>query len=415
MALKTGTIIHDVHGFVVDRIQTGGVSNLNIPEETVRELGNWKNVAKVRDNPDLSFDLESWDVSTEFEALMTFVDPTTVVDGDLFNLDNAIPLDIISPFKKKVGDYTTPKGLIIPYLTLESSTYRFGVGTTNATQQHTFRGDSYYFVPGSPYYEEFSGDGVTGTFALAHTAVPYSYKGDTIYVPTVCVIFSDGSYKRLFFGSDYDTTSANFTILDPATNAPSGSTLRVCYGSATIATYPQSGLNPSGHTVHQGISVKPAAVRGKDIDVYVGTSAATPVFSRWTSVQNFQVQRKVTLDKDQEFGNAQYVSQDYDTPDVTGSIGVRPRDLDDLWDKVHQVANVPDNEIVGALTSVALPLEVRISDPDTGVRLKTFYVPDARFKIPAVQGRVGQKQEVTFDFGSDTGELDIYMGDRAGT
>lgn len=415
MAVKSGSIIHDIHGFVADRLQTGGVSNLNIPEETIRELGNWKNVAKLYDTPDLSFDLESFDVSTELEALFTFVDPTSVVNGDAFSLDDAIPLDVISPFKNRVGEFTTPKGLIIPSLTLESSTYRFGTGTTNATQQHTLRGDSVFYVPGTPYYEEFSGDGSTGTFTLAHTAIVHNDGADAVFVPSLCVVFSDGSYRRLFFGEDYTNTSTTFTVLDPSDDAPAGSTLRACYGSATIATYPQVGLNPSGHTVHEGVSVKPGAVRGKDIDVYVGTNAATPVFSRWTSVQNFEIQRRITLDKDQEFGNAQYVGQDYDTPDVTGTLGVRPRDLQDLWDKIHQVTGVPDNEIVGTATSISVPIELRVSDPETGNRLKTFYIPDARFKVPAIQGRVGQKVEVSFEFGSDTGDLQIFKGNRAGT
>lgn len=406
MAIKSGAIIHDVHGFVVDRIQTGGSSNLNIPEEKIKELGNWRSVATVRDSPDLSFDIESFDVSTEFEALLNFVDPTTVVNGDVFNLDLAVPMDVISPFKTAQGQFTAPKGLIIPYLTLESSTYRFGT-RANATQQHTLRGDSYFFVDGTPYYQEFAGDGATATFNFDHTALPYNHSGSTYFAAGACVVFSDGTYKRLFLDQHYTNTSGDITILDPAEDAPAGSTVRVVYGSADVATYPQ--------TAHQGVSVKPAAVRGKDIDVYIGTAGATPTFSRWTSVQSFEVTRQVSLDKDEEFGNAQYVSQDFDIPEVTGSVGIKPRDLDDLWDKVYQVANVSSGELAGALSSVALPVELRVHDPETGVRLKTFYVPDARFKIPAVQGRVNQKAEVTFEFTSDGGELDIFKGNRFGT
>lgn len=406
MAIKSGAIIHDANGFVVDRIQTGGSNNLNIPEERIKELGNWRSVATIRDTPDLSFDLESFDVSTEFEALLNFVDPTTTVNGDLFNLDLAVPMDVISPFKTAQGQFTAPKGLIIPYLTLESSTYRFGV-RANATQQHTLRGDSYFFVDGSPYYQEFAGDGVTATFNFDHTAQEYNHGGKTYFAVGACVVFDDGTFKRLFLDEHYTNSSSGITILDPATDAPANSIVRVVYGSSDVATYPQ--------TVHQGVSVKPAAVRGKDIDVYVGTADATPTFTRWTSVQSFEVNRRVTLERDDEFGNPQYVSQDFDIPEVTGSVGVKPRDLSDLWDKVYQVANVDPGEIAGALSSVTLPLELRVHDPDTGVRLKTFYVPDARFKVPAIQGRVNQKAEVSFEFSSDGGSLDIYKGNRAGT
>src|SRR5688572_20638373 len=173
MAIKAGQILHDANGFVVDRIQTGGVGNLNIPEEKIYELGNYNTVATVRDIPDLSFDLESLDVSTEIEALNLFRDPTAVIDGDEFDFIDAVPLDVISPFKSSQGQYDIIRGLVIPYLTLENVTYRFGT-RANATQSYTLRGDSVYYIPGSPYYEEFTGDGVEDTFTLAHTAIPYN-------------------------------------------------------------------------------------------------------------------------------------------------------------------------------------------------------------------------------------------------
>lgn len=405
MAVKAGQLLHDAHGFVIDRIQTGGVSNLSIPEERINELGNFDSVATVRDTPDLSFDLESFDMSTELEALLTFTDPTAAVAGTEYDLDDAKPLDIISPFKPATNVYEIQHGLIVPYLTLESSTYRFAV-RQNGTQQHTLRGDAYFFVPGTPYYEEFDGDGGTATFNLSNTALDYQYGGDTQHVVAACVVFSDGSYKRLFYGDDYTDTDSDITISDPANDTPAGSTLRVCYGSATLATYPA--------TVHEGVSTKPAAVRAKNIDIYIGTNAATPTFTRWTSVQSFEVTRRVTLDADEEFGNPFYVSQDYDVPEVSGSITVRPRDLDELWDKVYEVADVNADEIAGPLTAVALPMEVRVTDDD-GVRVKTFYTPDARFTVPGLQGRVQQKLEPQFNFSSDTGSLKIYEGNRYGT
>lgn len=405
MAIKSGQFLHDAYGFVVDRIQTGGVGSLSVPEEKIYELGNFNSVATVRDTPELSFDVESYDMSTEFEALLTFADPLAAAAGTEYDLSDAKPLDIISPFKTATGLYTTPKGVIVPYLTLEQSTYRFAV-RQSATQQHTLRGDSYFFVDGSPYYEEFSGDGLTGNFALGETAIEYNYSGDTIHCVGVCVVFSDGTYKRLFYGDHYTDTSSQLTILDPATDAPSGSTIKVVYGSATVASYPQ--------TVHQNVSTKPAAVRAKDIDIYVGDAAATPTFTRWSSVQSAEVTRRVNLDRDEEFGNPFVVGQDYDVPEVSGSVTVRPRDLDDLWDKVYQVADVPAGEIAGPLTSVALPVEIRVSDED-GNRLKTLYIPDARFTIPGLQGRVQQKLEVQFNFASDGGSLLVYNGNRFGT
>lgn len=399
MSIKAGQILHAANGFLVDRIQTGGAGNLNIPKESIYELGNFKTVAIVRDIPDLSFDLETFDVSTEIEALVTGVDPTTVVAGQEFNFDNAKPLDVISPFKAGNNLYGIVKGIAVPYLTVEQSVYRFGV-RANATESHTLRGDAIYYIPGTPYYEEFTAAG-TGPYALAHTALPYTESGSTFHVLGLCYLATDGTYKRLFHGSDFTDTTGNFTLV---VAPPAGAKIRAVYGSATAATYAQS--------VHPSTAVKPAAVRAKNIDLYVGTTAATPVFSRWTGVQSVELTRRVTLQNDEEFGNVHYVAQDYDTPSVTGRIGLKPLDPGAFFDKVAQIAGVTTSEVAGPNSSVTVPIEVRISHPDTGAVLKTLYVPDARFTAPPVQGRVQQKFETQIDLESDTGSLLVYSGVR---
>lgn len=406
MSIKAGQILHSAYGFVIDRIQTGGVDSLSINEEKVYELGNFESVATVRDAPDLTFNVESTDAGTEFEALMTFVDPTTVVAGDEFDLNDCKSLDILSPLKAAKGVFTTPQGVIIPSLTLEQSTWRGGI-RQNHTQSHTFRGDSYFFVDGTPYYEEFIGNGVTATFNLAHTAIPYNYAGVESFVVGLSVVFADGSERRLFIGDHFTNTSSSFTLDDPASDAPTGSTLRALYGSsADIATYPQS--------VHEGVDVKPAALRHQNIQIYVGDDAATPTLSIWNGVQSFELTRRLTLEKDEEFGNPRAVSQDYDVPEVSGTLTVRPVDIDNLFDKIYQIADVPRGEIAGPLTSVPVPIEIRMTDED-GVRTKTFYVPDARFQMPGLNGRVQQKTDMPFPFSSDTGVVLIYNGNRFGT
>jgi hypothetical protein len=120
----------------------------------------------------------------------------------------------------------------------------------------------------------------------------------------------------------------------------------------------------------------------------------------------------VTLDRDEEFGNTQYVSQDHDVPEVSGNLVIRPRDTAELWRRVQEVTNVTAGNVAGPLTSVPLPMEIRISDPDTGTRTKTLYIPDARFKPPAIEGRVQQKLDPTFEWTSDSGTLLIYQGAR---
>jgi hypothetical protein len=401
MAIKAGQILHDVHGFVIDRIQTAGAGSVNIPEEKVYELGNFQTVATVRDIPDLSFDLESFDVSCEIEAILTNEDPTAIIAGQEFVFADHVPVDINSPFKAGTNEYNVVKGLSLPYLTLEKATYRYGL-RQNATQSFTLRGDSIFYVPGTPYYQEYTNVG-TGAYSFTNTAIEYVESGDSNYA--LCVTAVDSTtkaYKRLFLGTHYTNTSAGFTMLVDL--SATYDTLRAVYGSATAATYSQA--------VHQGVSVKPAAVRGKDIDVYVGTSGATPVFSRWSSVQSAEVNWSVSLENDEEFGNKHYVSSDYDVADVTGTIGLKPSDPAELWERIAEIADVATNKIIGPYTSTTLPVEIRISDPDSGSVLKTLYVPDARFKVPGIQGRVQTKTEVSLEFTSDGGNLSVFNGER---
>ena len=400
MAIRAGQILHDAEGFVIDRIQSAGPGNINIPEEKIYELGNFQTVATVKDIPDLSFDLESFDVSPELEAVLVGVRPDTMADGTLIDLDVAQPLDIISPFKSAQDAFDITAGVALPYLTLERSTYRFGL-RQNATQQHTLRGDSIFYIKGTPYYEEFTNTGAN-TYTFSNTALLYDDAGTNTYALGVHLYDSaTGVYKRLFLGEDYTNTSGGITLLSNL--SATYNTVAVVYGSATAATYAQ--------TVHETASVKPAAVRPKDIDVYVGTTAATPTFTRWTGVQAVEVTRSVNLENDEEFGNNRFVDQSFDTPEVSGSITIKPSDPEEMLDRIKEITDVSNN-IVGALDEALIPVEIRLSDPSTGSVLKTLYIPDCRFTPPSIQGRVQTKLEVQLNFTSDGGQLKIYKGDR---
>lgn len=400
MPVKSGAFLHVGNGVVIDRIQTGGVSSASLSEEQVYEVGNWDAVGTVTDIADLSFDLESLDVSTEIEGLFIGRNGTTDSGGQQYDFGLATPMDIISPFKSGVHQYDIVEGIAVPYLNLESATYRFGV-RANATQSFTLRGDSVFYVRGTPYYQEYTPSGTVYTFT--NTALPYTIAGTTRYALSICLKnATTGAYKRLAFGSDYTNTASGFTLT--ASVPAAYNKIHVVYGSATAATY--------NTTVHQGTSVKPAAVRGKDIDFYVGLNHATPTLGLWNGVQSVEFTRRVTLDNDEELGNDQYVSSDYDVAEVTGSVVLKSASLDDLMDKVQQIMGVANGEIIGPYSATGLAIEARINNPDTGAVLKTLYVPDAKFTIPAMQGRVQTKLEVTLNWRSETGILYVYKGSR---
>lgn len=401
MAIKAGTFLHDVNGTVINRIQSAGPGSVNVPEEKVFELGNYQSVGIVKDIPDLSFDMESLAVSTEMEALITNQDPSATTTQQEFDLANALPMDVISPFKSGNGAFDIVKGVIVPHLTLERASYNFGL-RQNATQQFTFKGDSIYYVPGSPYKEVITHTGV-GPHSFANTpTITYTEDGDTFYAYNITLKDSTtGVFKRLFLTTDYTNTATNFTLL--ADESTTYDEIHVTYGSTSPATYNQA--------VHAA-ATQPTAIRGRNIDIYVSDGGATPTLIRWPGVQSFETTWSVSLENDEEFGNSKFVDTGYDTADVTGSIGVKSTDAADLWGKIANIAGVTTSVTAGALSASGLALEARLSDPDTGSVIKTFYVPDAQFTVPSLSGRTETKLEATFNFTSLTGDLKIYEDTR---
>lgn len=412
--------------FIVDRIQTAG-ANLNVPEERVYELGNFQSVAVVRDVPDLTFTLECLDVSCEVEALLTgSTDPsgdlfgTDGLTGTVYSLADNKPVDIISPFKSAQGAYDIVKGVAVPQLSLESASYRYGL-RQNASESFTLRGDSIFYVPGTPFVQTEVADGSTATFAFASddatpqalTALLYQEQGEDIYALNVSV---DG--VRQVRGVHYTDTNADVTFGSNYVPA-AGALVRIVFGIAVSG----STRRYYNQSVHEGTSVKPAAIRGKDIKVYVGETGATPLPFLWGDVQSVNVDYRVTLEDDYEFGNPRAVARDYaNAPDVTGSIELKPITPAALFDKLQQITGVPSNQIVGAQSSVTLPLRVELLNPDSGgtsaypagTVLKTLYIPDARFTVPGYEGRAQQKLVQTLNFTSDGGILDVFSGKAFG-
>jgi hypothetical protein len=417
VAVKAGQILFTAEGFVVDRIQSGGVTNLNIPTTNVHEVGNFLTVDIIRDLPDLSFDIQSLDVSTDIEAMTLDLDPSSVMAGTggsptptTLDFLNARPIDVTSPFRSGNNLYNIVKGIVVPYLTLEQVAYKYGL-KADAQETFTYRGDAIYYLPGVPVREKFAGSIGGGTvFPFSHgPARLYTETGNAIYA--VSVWWSDpttGLFKRLFHGQDFTDTSSGITL-----NVAVASTcfVHVCYGTAASGS--TSAPYYYGATSTSSIAVKPGAIRSKDMDIYIGVGA-TPVMTRMPGVQTWDGTWKVTLQNDEEFGNAHYISSDYDVPTVSGTIGLKGVDPADTIHKIQQLAGVPYTDIAGPLTAPAVPMEVRLRHPSTGALIKTIYIPDATFTAPPVQGKQNSKLDLTLKWDSLSGAMQVFKGERIG-
>lgn len=424
MAIKAGQILHAMNQFIIDRIQTGGAGNLNIPQERVYELGNYQSVGIVRDVPDLSFTLDVLDVGTQVEALLTGAlrpDDDTLhplgdgtVAGAVYSFANAFPADIISPFKTSQGAYNVVKGVAVPQLTLEQVQYNYGL-TANAGENYTLRGDSIYYVPGVPFLAVYQGDATTVAFPyqtadatpIALHALLYTEGGQAQYALNVSV-----NGVRQHRGTDYNDTNTAVTF---AVAPAAGAVIHITFGAnQTAANAPLTVTY--GQVVHSDLSVKPAAIRGRDIRVKLG---GLNISHKWHDVQSATADWKVTLENDFEFGDAHAVARDYvNAPDVTGTIGLKAITVDALFAKLTQITGVPATDVIGPQSSVTLPLIIELLNPQTGgtshvpagTVLKTLFVPDARFTIPGYEGRVSQKLVSDLPYTSDKGLLYVVKG-----
>lgn len=391
MAIKGGQILHVAGGpagtFVIDRIQTAGVTGINVNEERIEELGNYQTIGTVRDIPDITFEIESYDASTEIESLLTGGD-NSEPDGTLFDLREFVPLDIASPFKAN-NEYSVAMGVAIPFLNLESVSYSFALQDP-ASVTVGLRGDSAFYSNGGIFQEVWTGNGSTTYFPFANgPAYPSMIAGAAYYALSVMIETVDG-WERQRLGSDYTNTSAGVTFAV----APPGD-IKVIYSSGTAQEFLQG--------VHD--TVKPAAVRG--VNVHVSLNGAN-----WVGVQAASVDWSVSLERDEEFGNPTVVAQDYETPEVTGSVTMKPATVTALISQIQASQGLSPGEVANATQDPpSADLRIRLADPADGATLKTLRIPDAKFVVPAIQGSVGSKLEVEFPFTSETGVLEIWKGD----
>lgn len=410
MAVKAGSLITVGNGVaLIERLQSGGPGALSIPSEKIYELGNYTSVATIRDTPDLTFTLESFDVSTDTEQVFVgMTDAEIAATGiDLATSHCLNVAQNLKPGKKRPNAFVAANGVAIPYLTIESASYKFGL-KDNATETFTLKGDSIYYCPGAVYIDDYLGTAVAGqAVATVHPAYPYTDANGLRRV--LCVTVAN---QRLTEGADYTLTEGVVT-LDAAivtvtlvAAVPITDTIYVTYHSPDPITYAQ--------TVHTPATLKPAAVKGRDIDVYIGGyNAANPALSaanKWTGVQDITLDWKVTQEVEMEFGNPNAVSRDFDVPTVSGSISILPRDVDDLYRKLRAITGKQNlKEAIGPDLAEILELDIIIKDASAGgATLKRFHVPDARFSLPGYSPRVEQNITISMDWESDQGVLTLF-------
>lgn len=425
MSVHAGTILHLGGRNVIDRVQSAGLTNASVPQDTIREVGNPAIVDKIPQEPSFTFSLETLDVSTEIEAWLAGylaasdaddqgADLTggaagaALPDGTEFRWDGTQFVNVPSPWKDPAsGDAgNIVAGHLIPGFMPTQIAYRFGV-TDNAGTTVELSGGSFYYAKGAPREVFVAGDGVATTFPTPDAAIPYRRggAGGTSFKGIFGVIV-DG--QLMTEGVDYTQAEVAAPVAPlPAawavtftTPPANGADVRFVYFSSVAHAYPKAVL---ASTI-----TKPAAVRGRHICVYLGTGGAR---QKVGSVQGFDLTATVQGDFEREFCNEEIVGYTINGRDCTGTMTVRSKNADAFLDVVSKVTGVAKAEVQGWLNTNSIPLEVAILNPKNPAQvLKTLYVDDAQFGIPATPARVNTPTDFAFTWESKSGLYSAFKG-----
>jgi hypothetical protein len=416
MTILAGTILHVGGNNVIDRLQSAGFGNTKMPIEAIREVGNLNIVDKVPGEPDFTFSLESLDVSTEIEAWLTGTigggTPTTApgytdAAGTEYPIDGVHTqfVNIVSPWRDPLSSAgTIVAGHIVPGYFPTKMSYKFGV-KENASETVELSGSTFYYHESAPVEHYATGDGATTAFTTPDAAAPYREYGvggttfRSIFGVIVNGVLQTKQIDYTTTPTDGSTGTATVTFFNAP---PSGATIKFCYFTTAARAYPTS-LNSSA-------VVKPAAVRGRNICVFLGSGGAA---SQLGAVQSASIEYMCKGQVERELCSYEVTGYTVLSTDVTGSVVIRSRDIAQFYSVLSKITGLNSaSEVVGWLNINPIPLSVKIQNPkNPAAILKTLYVNDAMFDMPDASVKVNTPVDFTLNFESQTGTFSVYKGD----
>jgi hypothetical protein len=418
MSIRAGSIVTVAGRNVVDRLQSAGLGDANIPIDTIREIGNDLVVDKIPGDPDFTFSMESWDVSTDLMAFLHGAignqaanQPPGAADaaGTQYRWEDCEFVNITSPWKRNTGNQggDIAAGLIIPAYYPTRLAYRFGIADM-ATQTIELAGGSFYYAQGSPVEETAAGDAVEDAFVTSEDARALRLGGPAgTTFQRVFGVLVDGVLQVR--GVDYEeTTAAVGAAPGPATITfttppPNGAQVRFTYFSDVPKAYPQA--------VNADAIIKPGAVRGRNIVLLVGERGVNQV--RLPGVQTFEMEATIDGEVDRELGNAEIIGRTINGTDVTGTATIRPKDIAAFFQTMTLVTGRDGDEVFDYMNLESTPVEVQIQNPkNPGEILKTVYIEDGQFQPPGTPARVNAATDFSFAFNSINGTFSEFKGAR---
>lgn len=418
-SIRAGQILHlGGNNTIIDRLQSAGIGDINVASDIIREVGNPDNVDKVLQDPDFTFSMESTDVSLEVEGLLSgrLDGDASIASGTIIAFSDMKCTHITSPWKDdSLGSAgIVNAGVLVPSYYTTKASYKFGV-SDNAGETFDLAGNSYYLAPFDPVVDAYVGNGVASAFVSSSAAVRHADGGysSTEYKYVLGVIVNGDVQVE---GADYSVSTAGLTLAETATvtfinGAPAASAnVTVAYFANRNPSYPDN------TTTHPDPTVKPAAVRGRDIEIRVhvpagGSEASGTVSLR--GIQSVTLEGTNTNEIEREMGTVLPIGRTITQRDVTGQVGVHPNNATNLFKLLRRITGVASAEVIGVVNdNFPVGIEIRIKNPRNRTQiLKTLWVPDAKIQVPGVTPKAGAVVDFNLNYSSQKGNFYVIKGD----
>ena len=424
MTVKAGSIMTVSGQTVIQRLQSQGLTNVRIPINTVREIGNDLVVDKVPQEPDFTFSMESLAVDSSIEAILHGkvstgpapnqgagqADPV----GTEYKWESSQCVNIISPWKdpQSFGSGNVAAGHIIPGYYPSKLSYKFGV-TEDAMITAELRGGSFYYGNGmAPTEDIFVGVAGTQLYTTTEPGVETRKGGvlGTTFKNALGVVVNG---VMMVEGEDYTATgggavgsNAPIAVTFTTYTVKTGDEIKIAYFTTNAHSYPQS--------VHESALVLPGAVRGRNNCLSLASGGAS-TWERVYGVQTFTLDASFDITPERELCNDELVGFTVNGTDCTGAITLHAKDVNAFFRLLQRITGVNTaQEVIGWLNLNPLRLKLEITDPNNyGNVLKTLYVPDARFDIPGTPARVNAVVDFTMNYESLVGTYSAFKGAAA--
>lgn len=423
MTVKAGSIVTVAGHTVIQRLQTQGLTNAKIPINTVREIGNDQVVDKVPQEPDFTFSMESFAVDNSIEAILHGEVSTgpnanqgagqSDAVGTEYPWASTEQINVISPWKdpQSYSSGTVIAGHILPGYFPQKLSYKFGV-TEDAAITAELRGGSFYYGAFAPTEDVFVGAAGTQVYATAEPAVRFRIGGvqGTTFRSALGVLVNGASMVE---GEDYTATGGGeaaaasvVTITFTGYTVKANDAIRVAYFTTNAHSYPD--------TVKESSLALPGAVRGRNICLSVASGGAG-TWQRMFGVQTVTLDASFTIAPERELCNDQLTGFTVNGTDCTGAVTLHAKSVSSFFNFLKQITGLDTTqEVVGFLNLNPLRMKIEIQDPkNPGTILKTLYVADAVFDIPATPVRVNAVVDFPFSYESLSGTYSAFKGAAA--